>query len=140
MRIHASKTTGGPTRYKLSLIALIDVVLFLLLYFMVAGTLAPEEKELPSTLKSDRGAGSRSEDLQPQIVTVALGGDGKPEYRLGARVVNDKAGLVDVLRALPKEGGVFIRTAGNVRVEAAAAALQACRDAGFIRITYVPAG
>src|SRR5688572_17808199 len=105
MRIKPTKTSGGPTRYKLSLIALIDVVLFLLLYFMVAGNLAPEEKELPSALKSDRGSGGQTEDLQPQILMVTLGDDGKAEYRLGARVVNDKAALAEVLRVLPKEGG-----------------------------------
>lgn len=138
MRIRSSRTIEGPSRYKLSLIALIDVVLFLLLYFMIAGTLAPEEKELPSTLRADRGSGSRQEDLQPQIITVALGANAMAEYRLGARVVNDKDELSNILRALPKEGGVFVRTSGKVRVDAAAAALQACRDAGFVRITYVP--
>jgi biopolymer transport protein ExbD len=140
MRLHPSRTSGGPQRYKLSLIALIDVVLFLLLYFMLAGTLAPEERELPSTLRADRGSGTKQEDLQPQIVSVVLGANGNPEYRIGARAVNDKASLADILRVLPKDGGVFVRTSGRVRVEAAAAALQACRDAGFIRITYVPAG
>lgn len=140
MRLHGSRTSVGPSRYKLSLIALIDVVLFLLLYFMVAGNLSPEEKELPSTLRGDRGSGGRQEDLQPQIVNVQLGGDGKPEYRIGARAATDRDSLAAILRVLPKEGGVFVRTSGRVRVEAAAAALQACRDAGFVRITYVPAG
>lgn len=140
MRLHASRTSEGPARYKLSLIALIDVVLFLLLYFMIAGTLAPEEKELPSTLRADRGSGGRQEDLAPQIVSVQLGSDGKLEYRIGARAATDKNALAAILRVLPKEGGVFVRTSGQVRVEAAAAALQACRDAGFVRITYVPAG
>src|SRR5688572_19923756 len=140
MRLHGSRTSVGPSRYKLSLIALIDVVLFLLLYFMVAGNLSPEEKELPSTLRGDRGSGGRQEDLQPQIVNVQLGSDGRPEYRIGARAATDRDSLATILRQLPKEGGVFVRTSGQVRVEAAAAALQACRDAGFVRITYVPAG
>jgi biopolymer transport protein ExbD len=140
MRFSHTRTGGGPSRYKLSLIALIDVVLFLLLYFMVAGTLAPEEKELPSTLRGEHGASGRQEDLQPQIVVVALGADGKAEFRIGARAVHDKASLATILRVLPKEGGVFVRTSGRVRVGAAAEAIQACRDAGFIRITYVPTG
>jgi biopolymer transport protein ExbD len=141
MRIAPSATTGGPARYKLSLIALIDVVLFLLLYFMVAGTLAPEEKNLPSTLEAERGTGrGAAVDMQPQVVKVVPGADGTPEFQIGARAIRDKAELTRVLKALPKDGGVFVKTSGRVRVEAAAAALQACRDAGFVRVTYVPAG
>lgn len=141
MRIALTATSGGPSRYKLSLIALIDVVLFLLLYFMVAGTLAPEEKNLPSTLEAERGAGrGAAVDLQPQVVQVTPGADGAPEFRIGARVIRDKAELVQVLRVLPKDGGVFVKTSGRVKVGAAAAALQACRDAGFVRVTYVPSG
>jgi hypothetical protein len=43
-----------------------------------------------------------------------------------------------VLRALPKEPGVVVRVSDGVSVAGAAAALQACRDAGFERIAYRP--
>src|SRR5689334_21963474 len=59
-----------PSKYRLPLIALIDVVLFLLLYFMVAGTLAPEEAELSAALRSEKGAGGKALDLQPQVIAV----------------------------------------------------------------------
>lgn len=138
MRFRLSNSRD-PARYRLPLIALIDVVLFLLLYFMVAGTLAPEEAELSAALRSERGASSKALDLQPQVISVLPGADGHAEFRLGGRVARDKASLAAVLEQLPKEGGVFVKTSGRVHVEAAATALQACKDAGFVRITYVPA-
>jgi hypothetical protein len=55
-------------KVRLPLVALIDVVLFLLLYFVMAGTLAPEEMELPSALKTDKQAAGPGADLQPQIL------------------------------------------------------------------------
>jgi hypothetical protein len=47
--------------------------------------------------------------------------------------------LTGVLRQLPKEAGVVVRVRGDAPVAAAAAAQQACKDAGFTRISYVPA-
>ena len=44
----------------------------------------------------------------------------------------------DILGGI-KEGGVFVRVSGAAPVSAAAEALQACRDAGFQRVSYVPA-
>jgi biopolymer transport protein ExbD len=44
-----------PASLRLPLIALIDVVLFLLFYFIIAGNLAAEEGELASTLKTSSG-------------------------------------------------------------------------------------
>ena len=49
-----------------------------------------------------------------------------------------KVALAAVLRQLPKEGGVFLRVDGGVTAEAVAAGLQACKDAGFTKISYVP--
>ena len=51
--------------------------------------------------------------------------------------MRDKAALVSVLRELPKEGGAFLRVGGEAPVWAAASAWQACRDAGFQKVSYV---
>jgi biopolymer transport protein ExbD len=124
---------------RLSLIARIDVVLFLLLYFMIAGSLNPEESALVAALKTESRGSGRGSDLQAQILFVeAPAPEGKTRFRIGERVAMDKAGLAGVLGLLPKEGGVVVRVGGEVQVEAAAAALQACRDAGFTKISYVP--
>ncbi len=128
----------NPARHRLPLIALIDVVLFLLLYFMIAGSLAADEAELSSTLRSERAGGGRAADLQPQVILVDVTPDRQVVYRLGERVLKDRPALASLLRQLPKEGGVFIKANGAAPVGATAGALQACKDAGFTRITYVP--
>jgi biopolymer transport protein ExbD len=123
-------------RVRLPLIALIDVVLFLLLYFVMAGTLAPEEMELPSALKTERQAAGPGADLQPQVLFVESRG-GQVRFRVGERAVSDRAGLEAVLRQLPKATGVTLKVAPDVQVQSAVLALQACIDAGFERVSYV---
>jgi hypothetical protein len=52
-------------------------------------------------------------------------------------VVQDQASLTAILRELPKEPGVVVRVDEDELVQWAAAALQAARDAGFTRVSYV---
>ncbi len=120
---------------RLPLTAFIDVVLFLLLYFLLAGNLAELEAELPSGLQTERLTG-RS-DLAPQIVLVRSDA-GRPVFHVGDRVLTDRESLVGLLRQLPKDQGVFVKVSARATVEAAAAALQAARDAGFSKVNYVP--
>lgn len=122
---------------RLQLTAMIDVIFLLLIFFMTTTTLATPEAELASGLRAER-QGGRAQDLAPQIVEV-LRLEGAPAFRLGDRVMRDKASLRAVLETLPRDAGVFVKVHAGVDVAAAAAALQACRDAGFERVTYVPA-
>jgi len=124
-------------KVRLPLIALIDVVLFLLLYFMIAGTSTGEESQLSSALKTDKRGSGRGSDLQSQVLYVEGAGD-QTRFRVGERIMADKAALAPILRQLPKENGIRIRVAPEAKVAAAAAALQACRDAGFDKVSYVP--
>lgn len=137
MRIRRSKTTHEEPLPRLPLTAFIDVVLFLLLYFLIAGSLAEQESELASGLKADSKAAGSS-DLAPQIVTVGVA-QGKPVYQLGSRSFSDRAALVSILSQLPKDRGVFVKVSSLAPVGGAATALQACRDAGFTKVNYVPA-
>jgi len=124
-------------KVRLPLVALIDVVLFLLLYFMLAGTLTGEESQLESSLRTDKKGPGRGSDLIAQVLYVEGSAEG-PRFRLGDRVVGDKAGLASILKQLPRENGIIVRVAPGTRVDGAAAALQACRDAGFQKVSYVP--
>jgi biopolymer transport protein ExbD len=139
MRIKRKEVWNEPSKFRLSLVALIDVVLFLLLYFMIAGTLSPPDGTLSSALRSEGAGKGGARDLSPQIVTVDADASGRAVFRLGPRAFPDRAALAEVIKGLPKEGGIFVKVSGRVPVEAGAAALQACKDAGFTRITYVPA-
>lgn len=123
---------------RLSLIAFIDVVLFILLYFMMAGNLATPESELASALQTARGDGA-SRDLAPQVVQVDVI-ESRPVFLVGERVIGDRESLTAVLKQLNKEAGVFVKVMGRAPVGSAAAAMQACRDAGFVKVSYVPAG
>jgi biopolymer transport protein ExbD len=122
---------------RLPLVALIDVVLFVLMFFVASSDLTQDEAELASALRGD-AAGKGNSAVLPQIVSVETG-EKDAVYKLGDRVFSSRDTLAAVLRQLPKENGVFIRVRGDVLVDAAAAALQAAQDAGFTRISYVPA-
>ena len=124
---------------RLPMTPMIDVVFLLLIYFLVTATLTPSESQLSSALQAERrGAGSAA-DLQPQVIRVEMI-DGRVGYRLGARVMRSGTELLDLLVQLPTEGGVFIRVEDDVPVSAPAAAIQAAKDAGFRKVSYVPAG
>lgn len=134
-----SKRKGSrldPAGLRLPLIALIDVVLFLLFYFMVAGNLAAEEAELASALGAK--GGGKASALQTQLLRVEMT-DAGPEFRMGGRMMPDRASLRSVLDELPKEPGIILRVDGRVPVETTATALQTIKDAGFEKITFLAA-
>jgi len=124
---------------RLPMTTMIDIVFLLLIYFLVTATLTPSESQLSSALQAEQQASGALADLQPQVIRVELV-DGVPAFRLGARVLRSKEELTSILEKLPTEGGVFIRVANDVPVSAPAAAIQAAKDAGFRKVSYVPAG
>lgn len=132
------KRRNPPMRRMTHLTSLIDCVFLLLIYFMVTSNLARPETDLPSSLKSDRQGGAAA-DLSPQVIWVERDAEARIVYRLGARLLFDQPALTAVLRELPRETGVFVRGRPNVPWQAVAAALQACQDANFEKVTYVPA-
>ncbi|TVQ30589.1 MAG: biopolymer transporter ExbD [Phycisphaeraceae bacterium] len=116
---------------------MIDVIFLLLIFFMTTTTLAVPESQLSSALQTQYDAGSAA-DFQPIIVEAGVVMD-SPAYRLGERIIRDPLELVRVLRELPREQGVFFRVESGVSVDWIASGIQACRDAGFTKVTYVPA-
>lgn len=122
----------------LPLISLIDVVFLLLIYFLVVSDFSMEERRLSSTVRTE-GGGVRSVELQPQIVEVSTDGEGV-RFAIGQAVARDKAGLTRILERLPREPGVAVRSTPDTPISAIAAALQAARDAGFEKRSYVPRG
>jgi biopolymer transport protein ExbD len=118
---------------------MIDVTFLLLLYFLVTTVLAmPEDRLSPSLRSSAETSAGPDSDFQPQIVEVRQL-EGATAYRLGTEVFRDRQALTDALEPLPKQSGLFVKVFDDVPVAAAAAAIQAGRDAGFERLTYVAA-
>ena len=130
------RRTQGTDIIRLPLAALIDVVFFLLLYFIMAGTLAAAEGELPMTLSTGKRAAGSGSDYSTQVLHVQSEG-GKAVYQLGTRIIHNQKELTDLLAKLPKEPGIVVRAADEAPVQWTAAALQAARDAGFERVSYV---
>ena len=120
----------------LPLTSMIDVVFLLLIFFLVTANFTPEEHKLPAALQTD-GGGVRSSDLQPQIITIRMQG-AAPVFTMGEVVISDGKSLEKFLATLPKEPGIAIRSEPDVPISAIAAALQAARNAGFQRRSYVP--
>ena len=116
----------------------IDVVFLLLIFFLVTATFQREEGRLSSAREAERASGGSGADLVPQIIDVRADDTG-PVFQIGERTMRDRPALEALLRPLPKDPGVFVRVYGSAPVHAVASALQACRDAGFVRISYVPA-
>ena len=138
MRFVANKLErAGAKRALLPMTPLIDVVFLLLIYFMVTSSITPSESRLSSALQTESKSG-RAADLQPQVVLVDVV-DGAAVFIMGGRVMRTKRELTELLVQLPKESGVFVKVEGRATVRATAAALQACKDAGFSKVTYVPA-
>jgi biopolymer transport protein ExbD len=131
-------TAGRRRVMRPELTPLIDVIFLLLIYFFLSTTYAAPESALQPALLAQREAPGRSADLQPQIVDAALV-DGLPAYTISGQTFRDAPSLGAMLRTLPKEMGVFVRSDGQVSVGWTVGAVQAATDAGFTRITYVPA-
>lgn len=138
MRIGTRKHRRGGQTITLNLASMIDVVFLLLLYFLVTTTLAVPEDRLSTALQSSQPS-TQSNDFRPQIVEVELV-NGAPAYRLGAKVMTDRKELMSTLAPLPKDAGLFIKVHDGVPVGFAVAAVQAGKDIGFEKVTYVPAG
>jgi len=123
---------------KLEITSMIDIIFLLLIYFLLTTIYAPPESQLTNALRAEKIGGGRNADLQPQIVEIGVI-DGAPGYRVGQHVFRDTGSLTELLRQLPKDSGVFVRASNTVTVQWAVGGVQACRDADFTRITYVPA-
>ncbi|MEZ6165307.1 MAG: biopolymer transporter ExbD [Phycisphaerales bacterium] len=120
----------------LPLTSMIDVVFLLLVFFLVTANFAQKESKLPAALQTE-GGGVRSSDLQPQIIQISVI-NGQSIYTIGQVQCSDRASLESVLQQLPRDAGVAIKADPDVPVQSIATALQAARNAGFSRRSYVP--
>lgn len=138
MRFTKQHHDVGVRSARLPMTPMIDVVFMMLMYFLLSATLSSPESDLASALRAEReSSSSAASDFQPQIVEIMMRGNAVV-YRIGSRELASAERVRELLEPLPKDPGVFVRVHGDVPVSATAAGLQACKDAGFLRVSYVP--
>ena len=125
-------------RAALSMSSMIDVTFLLLIYFIVSTVLSKPEDQLNPALLVDQGSTVVESLLEPQILLVQQE-NLRSVYKLGSQVFTTREQLAEVLINLPKEPGIIIKTDNSVLVGFAVAAIQESRNAGFEKVTYVPA-
>ncbi|MBT4523406.1 MAG: biopolymer transporter ExbD [Phycisphaerae bacterium] len=134
----AKSNRRGINRATLSLSSMIDVTFLLLIYFIVTTVLSKPEDQLNPALLIDQGSVVEDSLMDPQIIYVQTK-NLQPVYKLGSQQFSDRSALAEVLKVLPKEPGIIIKADDSVTVGFAVAAIQESRDAGFTKVTYVPA-
>lgn len=125
-------------RAALSMSSMIDVTFLLLIYFIVSTVLSKPEDQLNPALLVSQGSAVEESLLEPQILLVQQE-NLRSVYKLGSQVFTSREQLAQVLLNLPKEPGIIVKTDNSVSVGFAMAAIQESRDAGFDKVTYVPA-
>ncbi len=137
MKFRQPPVRGIHSFPRLSLVAFIDIVLFLLLYLMLAGSLAPAEARLSSGLEKPAPAAGKAPDLPPISLRVERRAE-HVSYRIGQRQFESADALVLALAQSPKSGGVIVHAGEGAVVGDVASALQAAKDSGFDRVSYAP--
>lgn len=115
----------------------IDVVFLLLIFFMTTASFVRTERNLDSTIKVNRKSGTAS-DLEPAIVRIVRSGD-QFVFQVGGAELTSREELANLLQQFPnKADGAYVRVGGDAPFQMPAAAVQACKDAGFTSVSYVP--
>jgi len=116
---------------------MLDATFLLLAYFLVTAAIdRPEERLAAGLLGGGRIEAANLEPVRLEIDEA----DGVPRYRLGARVIFDRAELASRLALLDPATPLRIVVRPGPPVAAVAAAIQSARDAGLETVAYEPGG
>jgi biopolymer transport protein ExbD len=124
-------------RFELAMTSMIDVIFLLLIFFMLNVHFRLAERNLESGLQT-RSTQAAPTHLEPVVVEFAPGAAGEYVYKLGAREVASADELTRVLRSLGPADQAFVKVPDQAPFAMVAAAIQACSDAGYLAIAYVP--
>jgi biopolymer transport protein ExbD len=135
----SSRKIDRERRIELSMTSMIDVVFLLLIFFMVASSFIKTERQLEPAIKvKNKSVSQATTDMEPAIVDVVQSGN-RSVYKLGSLEMTSDQELVKVLdRFQNKMDGAVVRVADDVPFFMAAAAIQACKSAKFVKVSYVP--
>jgi biopolymer transport protein ExbD len=135
----SSRRIERERRIELSMTPMIDVVFLLLIFFMTTSSFVKTERQLDSAIRVKNKTQQQAlSDLEPAIVEVVSSGD-RFVYKLGTREITSEQELLRILKSFPnKEDGAFVRVSDGAPFRMAAAAIQACKSAQFVTVSYVP--
>jgi len=126
------------SKIDLQMTSMIDCVFLLLIFFMVTSSFNRTERELDTGLAAQAREAKAAGDLAPVVVEV-VAADGKFVFKVGGRQLASREELTDVLRKIEnKLDGAFVRAADDAPFLMASGAIQACKDAGFLKTVYAP--
>ncbi len=120
--------------------AMIDVVFLLLIFFLVSPTLVAPERQHKTNVKTQRpSANPKKKLLEPAIIDIKII-NGVASFRLGDVVTQKISDLQRVLQSdFPNEhDGAFVRASDKVTFDLPVLAINACKNAGFTTVTYIP--
>lgn len=140
MRLSSRSGKHGGS-LELSMTSMIDVVFLLLIFFMTTSSFQKTERQLDTGIRAIKASAAQvaQRDLQPAMVDIVPGAGGGFVFRLGARELATQKELVEQLNQLDnKMDGALVRAVDQAPFEMAAAAVQACKSARFLNVTYVP--
>lgn len=133
-----SRSGKHASNLDLPLTSMIDVVFLLLIYFIVTSSIIETERELDSAIKVQKATAEQASDLAPAVIDVVRGG-ADYVYRLGGREMTSLSELRSILNQFEnKIDGAFVRVDDGAPFDMAANAIQACKDARFVTVSYVP--
>ncbi|MEC9116957.1 MAG: biopolymer transporter ExbD [Planctomycetota bacterium] len=140
MRLSSQKQRQ-KANLELSMTSMIDVVFLLLIFFLVTTTFVKAERQLRPMIQVQEETQESSQQgfLEPAGVYVKRRGT-QSIFKLGGREITTYDELLEVLQVFEnKEDGSFVVVDDQVPFDMTAAAIQACREAGFTSVSYVPA-
>jgi biopolymer transport protein ExbD len=137
MRLSSRKNKGGSVEMQMT--SMIDVTFLLLIFFMATSSFVKAERELNPNIKVNKPAATKTTShVEPAIIDIVRG-EGGFVYKLGGREFKSADELLAVLRQLENKGeGAFVRADDAAPFDMAATAIQTCKSAGFIGVSYVP--
>jgi biopolymer transport protein ExbD len=137
-----SRSGRHSSKIELQMTSMIDCVFLLLIFFMVTSSFQKTERELDPAVKMQQpSAGQAASDLAPVIVEVVRGAGGDFGYRLGGRQIATREELTRILAQFDNKIDVraIVRAGDDAPVDLAMAGIQACKDARFANVSYMPA-
>lgn len=126
------------SKLDLQMTSMIDCVFLLLIFFMVTSSFNATERELDTGITKQQAAAQQASDLATIVVEVVKSTDGFV-FQVGGRQLATREELTGVLRQFEnKLDGAYVRAADDAPFLLASGAIQACKDAGFLKTIYAP--